>query len=63
MSEKILLSISEASKLCGLDDKKIADEIKSGRLKVFKLFTMHQPKIPRKQLELWIDQNTIIIQK
>lgn len=58
MSDKLLLSVSEASKLCGLDDKKLSDEIKSGRLKIFKLMTMQQPKIPRKQLELWIDQNT-----
>lgn len=58
MSEKILLSISEASKMCGLDDKVLSDEIKSGRLKVFKLFSMHNHKIPRVELEAWIKNNT-----
>ena len=58
MSEKLLLSVSEASKLCGLNDKKIADEIKSGRLKVFMLFGMHNSKIPRVELEQWILNNT-----
>lgn len=58
MSDRILLSISEASKLCGLDDKVISDEIKNGRLKVFKLFTMHHHKIPRTELEQWIKNNT-----
>ena len=63
MQEKLLLSISEASKLCGLDDKKIADEIKSGRLKIFKLFGMHNPKIPRAELEQWILSNTFNTQQ
>ena len=63
MNEKLLLSISEASKLCGLDDKKIADEIKSGRLKIFKLFGMHNPKIPRAELEQWIQSNTFNTQQ
>lgn len=58
MNDKLLLSVSEASKLCGLDDKKISDEIKSGRLKVFKLFGMHNAKIPRTELEQWIQNNT-----
>jgi len=63
MSEKLLLSVSEASKLCGLDDEKIASEIKCGRLKVFKLFNMHHPKIPRKELEQWIQSNTYNLQQ
>lgn len=63
MSEKILLSISEASKLCGLDDKVLSDEIKSGRLKVFKLFTMHHHKIPRTELEQWIKNNTYQLER
>ena len=57
-NDKLLLSVSEASKLCGLDDKKIADEIKSGRLKIFKLCGMINPKIPRYELEQWILNNT-----
>lgn len=63
MSDKLLLSISEASKLCGLDDKKISDEIKCGRIKVFKLMNMHQAKIPRTELEQWIQNNTFTLQQ
>ena len=63
MSDKLLLSISEASKLCGLDDKKISDEIKSGRIKVFKLMNMQQAKIPRTELEQWIQNNTFQFQQ
>lgn len=62
MSEKILLSISEASKLCGLDDKVLSDEIKCGRIKVFKLMNMQQAKIPRTELEQWIQNNTYAMQ-
>lgn len=62
MSEKILLSISEANKLCGLDDKVLSDEIKSGRLKIFKLMNMQQAKIPRTELEQWIQNNTYAMQ-
>lgn len=56
---KILLSIKEASEICGLDDKKISDAIKNGEIKVFLLPGMKIPKIPIKELEKWIDRNTI----
>jgi excisionase family DNA binding protein len=55
---KILLSIKEASEMCGIDDKKISDEIKSGRLKVFRLPGMVHPKIPIQELQKWIEINS-----
>lgn len=58
MTNKILLSIKEASELCGLDDKKISDEIKNGNIKVFRLPGMTFPKIPFDELKQWIEKNS-----
>lgn len=55
---KILLSIHEASKLCGIDDKKISDEIRNGNIKVFRLPGMKNPKIPFEELKSWIEKNS-----
>lgn len=60
---KLLLSIKEASELCGIDDRRISDEIKSGRLKVFKLPGMVHPKIPAVELNRWIENNSYQLQE
>lgn len=58
MSEKLLLSVSEASKLCGYTDEVLANQIKLGNLEVFVLFERKHPKIPLKALNKWIDERT-----
>lgn len=58
MTEVKLLSINQAARLMGINEKIISDEIKMGKLKVFRLFGMKNAKIPLWALREWQEQNT-----
>ena len=54
-------SINEASKIIGIGEDKISNEIKQGRLKVFKLPVMAHPRIPHEALRKWLEENTGVL--
>ena len=56
-SDKILLSVKEASELTGISERKLRDLMNESN---FKVQIGRRTMIPRKKFERWIDQHTCI---
>lgn len=55
---KLLLTVKEAAELTGYGEDLIKQECEGGKIKVFRLFSRKNFKIPFIQLNEWISNNT-----
>lgn len=58
IDKKILLTVQEASALCGVSEQRIREQIKLGEIKVTLPDGWNEGKISRTNLEDWIDRRS-----